>query len=148
MTASVVAPSGRVRAGWWVLVTTGVLLLANGVWLVTSVANPEVFASDAGVAMDAVAASYPTVVDLANVRGTLVGILLTGLAAVALVLAWGGLRTGSRVAWAALALVACTLAVLAAYALAVGTTMVATIYLVYAAAMSVGLALAADRGGR
>ena len=148
MTASGAPPRGRGRAGWGVLVATSVLLLANGVWLATSVANPEVFASDAGVAMDAVAAAYPTVVDLANVRGTLVGLLLTGLAAVALILASGGLRTGSRVAWVALMGVAGALAALAGYALAVGSTMVATVYLAYTAATTVGLAHAAGRGGR
>lgn len=144
MTARSAIPSGRARAGWWTLIVVSVVLVANGVWLATSVASPAVFESDSGVVMAEAAAVYPTVVDLANRRGTLLGVLYTGVAVLALVLAWSGLRTGSGPARMGLVVLTATFVAVAGVAFAGGSAMVGGVYAVFAAALAVGIALTAS----
>lgn len=136
-------PNRRADAGWWVLLATGGLLLLDGAWLVSAVRTPAVFAQDTGVALADVAAAFPRVIDVMHARGTLIGVLLCGLGALVVVLAWAGRREASRTAWVACAVVAALLLSLAAVGFAAGSVAVGAVYLVLALAMGAGLALVA-----
>ena len=131
----------RAAAGWWLLIAVGVLLLINGLWLATAVRSPDVFAQDTGISMDEVRAAYPRVVAVMNARGTLVGVMLTGLGAVAVVLAWRGRLAAPRTAWAALVVVALVLLTLSVVAFTFENALVGAVYLFFAFATGAGLAL-------
>jgi hypothetical protein len=133
----------RAAAGWWLLIAVGVLLLVNGLWLATAVRSPDVFAQDTGVSIDEVRAAYPRVVSVMNARGTLVGVMLAGLGAVTVVLAWGGRRAAPRTAWAALVVVALVLLTLSVVAFVFENALVGAVYLFFAFATGAGLALVA-----
>lgn len=137
------APVRRGAAGWWLLLAAGVLLVLDGLWLTTAVRTPAVFAQDTGVALVEVAAAFPRVVDVMHARGTLIGVLLCGVGALVVVLAWDGRRGASRTAWSALAVVAALLLALAAVGFAAGSAMVGAVYLFFALALGAGLALTA-----
>ena len=137
-------PGGRrAAAGWWLLIAAGVLLLVNGLWLATAVRTPEVFAQDTGIAMDEVRAAYPSVIDVMNARGTLVGVMLTGVGAVVVVLAWSGRRAAPHTAWATLVVVAALLLSLSVVAFVFENALVGAVYLFFALAAGAGLALTA-----
>jgi hypothetical protein len=131
----------RGTAGRWVLIATGVLLLANGLWLATAVGTPAVFAQDTGAALTDVRAAFPGVVDVMRVRGILIGAMLVGIGALLIVLAAGGLRRGPDAARAGLIVIAVLLATLAAIGFAFESTTVGSVYLVFALAAGAGVAL-------
>jgi len=135
--------AGRASAGWWLLLAAGVLLLTNGLWLTAAVRTPEVFAQDTGVALAEVLAAYPRVVDVMHVRGTLIGVLVSGLGALVLALAWGGRRDGWRTARSALAVVAALLLALAVVGFTAESAAVGAVYLFFALATGTGVALTA-----
>lgn len=134
---------GRGTAGWWLLLVAGGLLLLDGLWLTTAVRTPAVFAQDTGFALPEVQAAYPRVVDVMHARGTLIGVLLCGVGALVLVLAWGGRRGDVRTARPALGAVAAMLLALAVVGFAAGSAAVGAVYLFFALATGVGVALTA-----
>lgn len=133
----------RARWGWRILVLLGVLLIADGAWLFFAVGGAGVFEGDTGMAMDEVREAFPSVVDVMNRRGELLGLMALGLGVVALV---AGLGARTRDAWNAAAAVGATSLAVAIYLALAGNFEVGVVWLVFALLAGAGLALARSGG--
>lgn len=139
------AKQGRAVWGWRILTVFGILLIIDGAWLFFAIGGGSVFQGDTGVPMAEVRQAYPTVVDVMNRRGDLIGLLAVGIGAVALT---AGLGARTRDAWNAAATVGATSLAVAAYLFAAGNVAVGVAWLGFAFLAGVGLALARPRAQR
>ena len=138
--------AARARIGWWILVVTCALLIVNGGWLATSLTNASTFEQDTGSTLATVEAAYPGVIEAYGRQGTSLGLLVVGLGLVGAVLAWMGLRTGERSAWAGSFAVFVSVAGLAVgVMIAGGRVDVAVVWIAYAVILLIGLVRAGGR---
>ena len=129
--------------GWGILLVVSALLALNGVALYFISASPSTFEQDTGVSMAEVQQAFPTVADYVVREGQITSMLLAALGTLALVVALGGYRNGSRWAWNAMWVLAGALAAFSAgFALAAGRLDIGGFYLVLAAVTLVGQLLA------
>ena len=128
----------RTRWGWRILMLVGALMLLDGAWLFVAGGSGDVFAADTGVGMAEVQEAYPSVVDVMNRRGRLLGLLVAGLGLVTVVASSGRRTSDARNAVGA---VGVTSLAVATYVLSAGNVEVGVVYLVFGALAVGGVAL-------
>jgi hypothetical protein len=144
---TVIASRPRTRAAAWgqgLVSTLSALLILNASWLYFAVGSPAVVEADTGVALAELEAAYPTVAAHLATRGRTIALLLGGLATLALVVSFGGLRAGATWARHALWAFAAVLLAVGANAFGGGNAEVGAFYLAMSVLAAIGLMLAAS----
>lgn len=103
------------RIGWIIIMVLGVLMAINSIAFGMGGAAPAMFKQDTGVSFDEFAKAYPTVLDKVQIAEGLNGTGFMGVSLFAAVIAFYGLRSGSRWAWNALWILPVTFAIGAAW---------------------------------
>lgn len=145
---TVFASRPRTRAAAWgqgLLSPLSALLIVNAVWLFFAVGSPAVVEADTGVVLSEIEATYPTVATELATRGRTIALLLAGLATIAFIAAFAGIRAGAPWARQALWAFAAVLLAVATNAFDGGNVAVGTFYLAWSVLAAVGLVLATDR---
>lgn len=148
MTAATTTRPTIVKWGWLAHLVMTALLTVNGVVLYFISSRPSVFEQDTGIRRDEVEAMFPTVVDQVVREGQLIGILLAGLGLLAFVIAFGGYRHDSRVAWNGIWALIAVLVVLATRLIVVGNGRVAGVYIAFGGIFLLGQLVIQRGSGR
>ena len=143
MTNAATSAEPKARWGWRMLALLGILMTLDGAWLFWAGGGAAVFESDTGVSMAEVAASYPSVVEVMNRRGRLLGLLVAGLGVIVVVASAGRRTTDAR---NAVAVTGATTLVVSAFVLAAGNVEVGAVYGAFGLLAGAGLWLM--RAGR
>lgn len=127
-----------VKWGWITHLVMTALLSLNGILLFLIGSQHGVFEEDTGVPREEVEALFPTVVDQVVREGQLVAILLAILGLFAFVVALGGYRQDSPVAWNSMWMLVAALGALGAGLTAGGGGRIGVIYIVGGAILLLG----------
>jgi hypothetical protein len=128
--------------GWGIQLVLSALLVLNGVFLFFYESSPSAFEQATGVSLSQFTQTYPTVANSIARDAQNLSILSTGLGLLALVVSWGGFRSGSRWAWNAIWVLVGLLAVLGVRGLVGGSPSVGVLFLFLTAVALVGQLLA------
>ena len=139
MTHQATSADARSRWGWRLLMLLGILMALDGAWLAWAGGGASVFESDTGVSMAEVSESYPSVVEVMNRRGRLLGVLVAGLGLVVFVASSGRRTTDARNVVAAVGAITLVVSV---FVMAAGNLVVGFVYLVFTLFAVAGLGLA------
>ena len=132
--------------GWGILLAVSAMLALNGVALYFISASPATFEQDTGVSMAEVRQSFPTVAEHVVWEGQTTSMLLASLGLLALVVALGGFRSGSRWAWNAMWVLVGILAVFSiVFILIAGRFDIGGFYLIFLVVALIGQILARER---